>query len=1422
VKIRPLALLFLMFAAGPTIVSGAPPGSLATPVTRAEVEAMAAGGIAAVFEPGLALQDRNSDEQVDFVSAQIVLPDDPASGEVAAAAAVAARLGLETAGLSFPLVWRAGTPRSGETALVFLIGDHPGIPAGVASRIAQLGEGEGLVMRIDGTVVIAGKDPEGTQTAAEAFASRSPYVWGVIGRQNGDTYGRIAAEAASWLAEQGVALDDGAISFDEVVYAEGAGEAARLVMTIATGTSAARARDALDLLRERHQQGLDSDWLNYASVRNLLVRLGDGGVDIELPRRGVPGRMLNPPRLAPRRFQTKQATPRRRPGAFGGSQSGPARSRTFDLTQLFSARDGLLADDDGDRIPDDSDTMIVIPAAPVSEAGYAAVGVAELAARIGLESTGLTLPLLGFDRELEKPDDESRPLVLMGRNNRHVRELARQGKLRGTPPRQGLGRVEMVPDAFHANSAVVVHGGDRDGEEAASAYLARRAPHVWSTELGAASLDGVKATVRRLVSGRTTAAQAALAAEELDAILAELEGKELESVSVEAFFEEASPEFDDWVLAQIEDRLSPGSVEVSSRARMDPEEVFTDEPEIEWEVDHVRRVFREQVVTAIQPGDIVSLDARVSEAPELRSELAEQLRKEIRTAGGAPGDIRVLSAYKQGLSWLMDQVAPALAGGDVATLDIAWKPFPVDPDSEERFQNEPARWLNELYPADDVLAGALGLPLDAFSFRVDDTTDDIYTVTARDADGSILLQEAFSPHAYERPYLDAFPEYATVTVATGWLAARIGDHLVVDERIPTDSDRIWDHFQSDTLDRVYTHIKKTAENRPTPDKAPFFHTLRIELEASEPDYKLGIDEEHVSALESLHDDFYFDALDFFYEVALQASGEEVISRSLAPGNVLPWIHPERRGEAPTMKISYSGFASKEAKLVVRYRETDDEAGDGDGGADEDDGSADDEQPEGETETRTLEPLEIPEPYLYAVDVEAGADRLERIGVLVQLDDDDALPRLAALLGNLERLRADGLFADAFAFDGVEQVSVRIEADGALNERTFASPDAAEPAAIAEAYPSAGGPVVTWDHVISPEESERIAHQLGTLDAVTTYVAGRSYQGRPVSVMEIRLPMEADLVSQAKLNAWKPVLSIVGRQHANEVSSTSHILRLAELLATDPSYRRYLNGMNVVIQPVVNPDGAALAYDLQKLTPTHCLHAGRYSALGPDVPGQADDPDTLVTEAHVLRDVSARWLADIRLNPHGYPSHEWVHQFANYNPKSFRSYWIPRGWYTMVRIPEDPRLSDYSDAAEAMLDYIAEEVSRDPESRETNLRIYDRYERWTIRWQPHIYNLDIHNDTAIYHERRNGAASLARVQQLANPTIFSGFTEAMDETAQGSWLDLVTRMGFGYLMASVRFIADAEYELYRLEGETGAGVRLATTRPRPLRAARRND
>ena len=632
----------------------------------------------------------------------------------------------------------------------------------------------------------------------------------------------------------------------------------------------------------------------------------------------------------------------------------PPPARTFDLSEIFVTDTGLLRDRDRDEISDDADMMIVVPGDPAAGLSPAT---ADLGARLGLESTGLTFPLLGFDHELEDPEIERRPLVLIGTDNEIVRELDRLGKIRGGTLPPGFGRVEMVPDALNESSAVVVSGGDGPGETAAIQFLAGRAPYVWDTGRGATTLGDAKQMARKLIDGRTAAGQAALAAAELDDLSDELDELDLVSVSVDVYLDEASESFAQWLASEVSTRLEldPDAVTVATHRRHDPVEVFVEEPELEWEVETFRTRFRQALDTHVGQGSAVTVELRVNESPELRAELATEIRRVVTDRGGTAGRVTVLSAFKQGLSWLTDDIAPRLEGRAVSTIEIAWRPFEVDVTGDDRFHNEPARWLNELYPADELLATALDLPIDAFTFVARPDLGAVYEITATDMTGGLVLRETFSPASYERPYLEAFPEVATSTVTTGWLTLTVDGERVVDERVPTDLDRIWDHYQASTLAHVLDHVNATTGDAPTADKAPYFHTLRIDLEASEPDFRLGLDEEQVSALESLHDSFYFDTLDFFYEMA-QAAGErdELAPRSLAAGNVLPWIAPERRGQAPALRITYSAFASKDPKIVVTYRDVN---------GDE------------ETETRTIEPIDVPDPYLYLAEIDEGAEAL---------------------------------------------------------------------------------------------------------------------------------------------------------------------------------------------------------------------------------------------------------------------------------------------------------------------------------------------------------------------------------------------------------------------------------------------------------------
>ena len=71
------------------------------------------------------------------------------------------------------------------------------------------------------------------------------------------------------------------------------------------------------------------------------------------------------------------------------------------------------------------------------------------------------------------------------------------------------------------------------------------------------------------------------------------------------------------------------------------------------------------------------------------------------------------------------------------------------------------------------------------------------------------------------------------------------------------------------------------------------------------------------------------------------------------------------------------------------------------------------------------------------------------------------------------------------------------------------------------------------------------------------------------------------------------------------------------------------------------------------------------------------------------------------------------------------------------------------------------------------------------------------------------------------TFNSGMTEAPDETAQGEWLNLVSKAGFSFLMAHVKYLRDGEYKVERIEEEaTRDAVSMTMLRVRPVRPGRR--
>jgi len=359
-------------------------------------------------------------------------------------------------------------------------------------------------------------------------------------------------------------------------------------------------------------------------------------------------------------------------------------------------------------------------------------------------------------------------------------------------------------------------------------------------------------------------------------------------------------------------------------------------------------------------------------------------------------------------------------------------------------------------------------------------------------------------------------------------------------------------------------------------------------------------------------------------------------------------------------------------------------------------------------------------------------------------------------------------------------------------------------------PPPGQAIVTTREIISPDMAGDIVRRLSTLAGVRSYSGGKSYEGRDVPVLELFLPFER-YVSLPRLVTCKPTLQAVARQHANEVSSTSYLLRFAELLARDPATREALKKMSFVFEPLENPDGAELATAMQRNEPFHSLHAGRYGSLGVDM-GYQTGAKPLLPEAAVRTRLYDRWAPDIFLNLHGYPSHEWVQPFSNYTPYLFRDYWIPKGWFTYFKSLSLPIYEDDKEAGAALMKLIVAELGADPAIAASNRRFYGRYERWAARWAPHMSALEIADGVNIYAKRKGPTEN--RMTPRARTTFNEQTPELMDETATGDWLDFLCAQGLAYLRAHVKYLAQAEYPVVRIEEEVRGRTRLTIVRGRP--------
>jgi hypothetical protein len=1343
-----------------------------------------------IFHMGKGIKDLDGDHFGDKVVLDIIIPDSASAYEIAAAGDIAARANLESLVVDFSLVKRESEIKDIlDLEIPVLIGSNlkwlKKMEKAGKINLPRLEPDQGMVSLLThkdkSLVVLTAGSEKALLSTGRAFFLRWPYLWDIWGREQGATYFSVEKDLALLLDKLGVKPEK--ILFRSALYEFpdvkpvhlslkrlkfNSGEIKNLTVEIHLSSQQQREKtlQSLESLRLKHLKGQNTDILTYPGCAQITVELHHRNEMTQaiLRRMGFPKRILTPSYKTPSRARIS--------------------GKNFDLLELFSAK-GFYSDSDKDSILDTLDTSVIIPHDSNSP------GAIPFASRLVLDTAGASFPIIYLDKEIEERKSLKVP-ILIGQKNILNQELIKNGKLKVPDLDESWGMARIVPEAFNKSNALTITAADRSGLERTLSYLSKTFPFLDDHNAGSPQITDILSDVEKFLKGERGSAEAFFK-QKLEGIIEDTQGKEFESFTIELYLPQKNANFEDDIRSFFKEAIQTDKLEIKSIGLKEGKTIFKKEKEFLWEGAEGLKLIQEHIGTIKGSALSVKIHLGVSESPEMREKLKTQVEALLKQNNIPEFEVKILSAYKQGFFWLLEEFLPALKEIEVSRLIIRFAEEKEDLKKLKRFYSEPFRWLQELYPVDDVISQKISIPLERIEFEMKKDAEPVYEVLALDKKNEPLLQKTFSPRTRETQFLKVLPEWGTVKLTTGWLTIERGNEILLDTSLKTDLERFWDYYQEEILPSVYSYVMKKTGNEPTSSKQPYFKRLLAEMRFSEPDYKLGSDEEIISSLEAMHDEIYFDTLDFLRgitKVEIQEKEEpEDTSRYSAPGNIFPLIHSSSEGKQGKVTITFEDWQARSPQVMVKWKEK---------------------ERDPYTKKIVFPSLKAKKLRVPALIYNGNEGRIENLFVDVEFEKEAEYMTLINLIDSFEQLLKQQS-VQSFSFPRLKTITLRIKFKELEKEEPLSVTSKSQEKKKEPLRPPEEKAIVPTDRIISHQMCLDIVERLSRFKPIHSYVAGQSYENRKIPVLELYSPLEK-YTSLSRLITFKPTLFLSARQHANEVSSTNYALKFAELVARDKKYQDLVKKMNIVIHPMENPDGAELAYELQKLTPFHSLHAGRYSSLGMDVSTQVNSPRPLLPEAKIRKYLYNRWLPDIYLNLHGYPSHEWVQQFSNYSPYLFRDYWIPRGWFAYFRSLTLPVYKEWKEAGEELMKFITEEIQANERIRLSNAKFYDRYFRWASRWQPHMNYLELHDGVNLYAKRRSSRES--KLSSRRQITFVEETPELMDETAHGSWLDFLCEQGLTYLRAHVKYLSQAAFETICLEEESQDRVQIRFKRSRP--------
>lgn len=811
--------------------------------------------------------------------------------------------------------------------------------------------------------------------------------------------------------------------------------------------------------------------------------------------------------------------------------------------------------------------------------------------------------------------------------------------------------------------------------------------------------------------------------------------------------------------------------------------VYEKEYDIPWEVDVCKNVLETKVYPLIQSGDQVEVYAALSEEADVRTILEKEIKEQIEKNGANLSYAEIICAYKQGFSWIDEIIIPKLQKERVEKLRIAFRPFlpegqtdwldengatpsytNVDSSNPNKWYDLPIRYLQELYPIVDIIEEKLGLNKENVLFSVyEGEKDCTYWLEAEDENGNIILEENYLAANTERPYLDAYPEMGKVHPATGYVKVFINGEEVLNERIRTDVECIWDIYQKEVLKDVQEFMEEKLGNNISLATQPFFSRLSLEVIASEPDYKLPCREDLISTLDALHEDMYFVGTDFFKNYGVRHSGELLD----APGLILPIL---RKGEGkPYFKVTLYDIMAEKPALVSTQKEI--------------------------TSFATREDLSV---YMNALTYESDQ-------VIAHIHIDGGNTKVAKSYTDLFNKE---VLASCKGYTGVDIVKLYVNGHVfdmyvQKNEEQMKDLDIRE--------------IDLLEHtLIGYEQYLEIIEQLKRVPGISVYKTATSYAGRDIYAVEL-LPKYKGYLSRTKRINLLPSEIINSRHHANEVSSTNSAFMLLKELLTNPKYEDLSEKLNLIIVPMENVDGTAIHYELQKDNPYWKFHVARFNAIGKEFYHEHFKEDTIHTEAMGLTRLWYRALPDIIVDNHGVPSHEWEQQFSGYTSPSFKGFWLPRSllygyfWY----VTNEEYKSNYL-VNKRMEDVIADAIGAQQDIYKWNKEWMQQFEKFAHGWMPKLFPANYYKDMINYWipfeyqpEHRYPSIRFPWITTVAYTS------EVADETAQDDYLHLCAKAHVIHDLATIDMFIEGKSIFETREEKTDDFVSISCIRQRPL-------